>query len=227
MDTALMAALTREQIDAEHYVGRYARGTLSEQEAEQFEEFCLLHPELVQDVLADRVMRRGLKSIDVRGADDNRRIVWRNLAIAASVLAFALVIGWQFWTAASSTGPLFASSSPHLPAEIRGSIAGPFAIVRERRAGVQTLKIPAGAAAVEVTLEPLSSAGAARYLVSLEEFDDDRWVPRGQIELAPPSGSAAKGIPVVIDLREVRGPRLRLTLSGMDGATDAFELHLE
>jgi hypothetical protein len=221
-----MAALTREQIDAEHYVARYARGTLSEQESEQFEEFCLLHPELVQDVKTDRVMRRGLESTDTHEASAQGRFAWRNLAIAASVLAFAVLIGWQFWRVDSSTSSLFAAASPDLPAAIRERIAGPFAVVRERSAAIQTLKIPAGAAAVKLTLEPQTSAGTERYLITLEESVDARWVSRDQIEIAPPSGGNAEEIPVVIDLRNVRGSDIRLTLS-TTGGSDAYELRLE
>lgn len=222
-----MAALTREQIDAEHYVARYARGSLSEQEAEDFEEYCLLHPDLVQEVRADRAMRRGLRALGPSTQGVSHAHQWRNYSIAATVLAFALLIGWQFRPAHTPSTALYAATAQSLPASLRAELAGPFAVVRERGSAVQTLTMPVGAVGVELTLEPQLTAGAERFRVTLEEFIDDRLEPRGQIELAPAASSAADGVRVVIDLREVRSSRLRLTLTREDGAADVFELRIE
>jgi hypothetical protein len=220
-----MAALTRETIDAEHYVARYARGALNEEEAERFEEFCLLHPGLVQDVHVDREMRRALRAIDARDRGKGRRMEWRPLALAASVLLVAVIIGWPFWHSGSSAGALFADSKA-LPAALREHRVGPFALARERGA-VQSLQFAAGATSLGVEVELPADAGTIRYRLTLEEWSEDGWVPRGQIE--PSLGLANDGhvVPVVIDLREVHGPRLRLVCSGPNGFADAFEFRLD
>jgi hypothetical protein len=220
-----MAALTRETIDAEHYVARYARGALSEQEAERFEEFCLLHPGLVQDVHVDRQMRRALREIDARDRGKGRRIEWRPLALAASALLVAVMLSWPFWHSDSAGGALFADSKA-LPAALRERLVGPFALARERGA-VQNLQYAAGATSLGVGIELPIDAGTTSYRVALEEWSENGWVPRGQIETSLASANDGHVVPVVIDLREVRGPRLRLVLSGPNGFADAFEFRLD
>jgi hypothetical protein len=218
-----MAELTREIIDSEHYVARYARGSLSEQEAERFEEFCLLHPELVPDVRVDREMRRALRAIDARVSGKGRRLDWRTLAIAASVILVAVVIGWKFWRSDEAPGALYAVSA-NLPATLREDVAGPFVVLRQRGGGVQTLHVPAGATALRLDLELPADHGPGQRHLALEESVGDDWLLRGQMELA--AHSAHWVVPLVIDLRAARGSRMRLVLSGPDGGNDAFDLRL-
>jgi anti-sigma factor RsiW len=222
-----MSALTRERIDAEQYVARYARGTLSAEEAAAFEEFCVLHPELVQDVRVDRAMRRGIRAIDPSASSAPPTHAWRRFAMAAALTAVAIAIGWLFLPATSPSTALYVAASRTLPEAVRGQLAGPFAVVRERGAAVQTIAVPASAVGIELEVEPQASAGAKLLLVVLEEHVDDRMERRGQLELAPDAGSNIQGVSLVVDLREVRGSRLRLTLTREDGAADVFELRIE
>jgi hypothetical protein len=221
-----VAELTRERIDAEHFVARYSRGSLNEQEAEQFEEYCLLRPDVVRDVGADRALRHALKSIHSRDAGRSRRVKWRQLAIAASLVVVAVAIGWQFRPVAGPTGALYATTR-ELPADLREHFAGPFAVVRSRGGNVQTLAIPAGAISARLEIELPRVPASAGTQLALEELVGESWVARGRIEVDPAATAASSAIPVVIDLRVVRGPRVRLTLLGAGGASDAFELQLE
>lgn len=220
-----MATLNRERIDAEHFVARYAQGTLGEADAEAFEEFCLLNPELAEDVGADRALIEAMRAIEAARRPRFSRTA--GYALAAGIVV--AVIGLGFWFGSKGSGTqrdALYRAGIALPVDASSHVAPPRRVVLLRDGAALPLDVPADATALPLEIEPAITRGAPRVRVSLAEETDGRWDTRGTIdEVGVPPGEEA-AVDVTIDLTKLTSTHLRVTLKSDDGRTDEFELRI-
>lgn len=232
-----MASLTREIVDAEHYVARYAQGRLSGSELEAFEEYCLLHPEIVAEVNTDRALISGVKELNAAGEliaplarqRARSRLALRNLAMAASVAALA-VIAWQ-WLGKGSAGvpySLYAATSD-MPALLsQQKLTEPFRLVRTRNSNVPQIELAIGIALVQLELTPSDTAGASEYQVTLQSESGGKWTERATLSRVASDRNDPDVVRVFLDVGAAEKAHLRLTLNaaGKPEPADVYELRL-
>jgi len=218
-----MAILTRERVDAEHFVARYAQGTLNDSELESFEEFCVLHPEFAEQVGTDRVLIDGMRGIDsVRRPRAPRPLIY---ALAAGFALAAIGLAFWFRQGGGATGALYAAGVT-LPVTTSAHLASPHRVVLLRDGSALALTVPADATALPLKIEPAVTRDAGKLRVTLAEEVDGRWNVRGMVDgvLATPGEEAA--VDVTIDLTKLTSAHLRVTMETEDGKADEFELRI-
>ena len=221
--TEIVASLNRQTIDAEHYVARYVLGRLSDFERDAFEEFCLLNPDVAEQVATDRAMRDGLRSLDARPARP-RIAKWVRYSIAAGLVA-AFAIGFSRYgmhDSSGSPGRLFADSTS-LPKALASPTGEGFRLVGIRNRQTPTLILGRETGAVRVLVTPAAAATAASWSVTLQQEDGDGWRAIGS--LSEVSANEDGDLSLLIDVRDVADTRLRITLQG-SGATERFEFRV-
>ena len=220
-----MAELTRERVDAEHYVARYAQGRLSASEQEAFEDFCLMHSEFAEQVGTDRVLIDGMRAIDaVRKPRASRTWVYA-LAASLAIAAFGLAF-WQRSGDSSPAGILYGAHAT-LPSSAASRIAKAQRVVLLRDGGVLTLTVPADATAVPLTIEPAATRGASSLRVTLAEQEvDGSWTPRGTLDSVEVESGEEAAVDVFVDLTKLTSARLRVTMETDGGKSDKFELRI-
>jgi hypothetical protein len=235
LDTEDMASLTRETIDAEHYVARYAQGRLSGSELEAFEEYCLLHPEMIPEVSADRALIRGAKALSASGelaaplAGRKTRLspALRNFAMAASVAALA-ILAWQWLGKGSADSPysLYAAASD-VPALLsQQHLAEPFRLVRTRNSTVPQIELPPGISLVQIELTPSDTAGASEYQVSLQSESGGQLTERATLARVVSDPDDPDVVKVFLEVGAVERAHLYLTLNAPGKPADVYELRL-
>ena len=230
-----MASLTREVIDAEHYVARYAQGRLSGSELEAFEEYCLLHPEMVAEVAADRALIRGARELSASGeltaplARQRKRLppALRNLAMAASVAALA-VIAWQWFgkRPADLAYSLYATFSDIPGPRSQQSIGNAFRLVRTRNSNVPQIELASGVAVVQLELTPSNTAGASEYQVSLQSESEGQLTERAMLARVTPDPADPDVVRVFLDVGAVAKAHVYLTLNAAGKPADVYELRI-
>jgi hypothetical protein len=213
-----MAELTRARIDAEHFVARYAQNRLEGADLEAFEEYCLLHPEVAEQVQTDRAMRDGLHAIEPR-----RSSRWPVYALAASVAVMAVgAVVWKMLDTWKDDGGLYAITDT-LPASAR--LSDPLRVVRVRDESAQVLAVGAAVSAVSLEIETANTRGAATLDVTLAEERGGEWFERGErknVAVDPARGT----VRVVVNLEELEGSHWRIQLKGPDKSDD-FHVRVE
>jgi hypothetical protein len=209
-----MAELTRAKIDEGHYVARYAQGRLEGTELEAFEEYCLLHPEVAEQVQTDRTLLAGLRSLEPKRS---RR--WPAYALAAGIAVItAGMIVWKMLDTERDTGALYAITD-RLPASLQ--ISQPLRVVRVRDTSAQVLPVANAITAVSLEIEPANTIGAAMLDVTLEEERGGEWLVRGarkNVAVDPDRGT----VRIVVDLRKIDGTHLHIHLKGADKSDDFY-----
>lgn len=221
-----MVGLNREIIDAEHYVARYVRDGLRVDEREAFEEYCLLHPNVVEQVATDRVLLRGMQALEKEKEDAADLGGWTRYRMAASIAVMVAVVGiWGFLQfGAPAPNALFAMSDT-LPTRLEQRLtAEPLRVVLQRGAPVPIAKTP-GQEAMRLDVVLDSRDEAREYSVSLIEYTQHGEVERGRAIQAPRIIDDEKILPVVLDLSAVEGRRLRLDVKS-EGSKQTFELRV-
>jgi hypothetical protein len=216
-----MVELTRASIDEGHYVARYAQGRLEGAELEAFEEYCLLHPDVAEQVRTDRALLVGLRALEPRRRV-NRRPVYALAAGIALVVAAAAV--WTTFSLPADTA-LYALGDA-MPATARQRITNPLRVVRVRDEAAQILPVPADATAAALDIEPAATRGEPLVNVVLDEEIDGQWRQRG--ERTAVAADADDGtIRVVIDLTKLESVHLRVKLRSRGEKSDDFNLRIE
>jgi hypothetical protein len=223
LGASIMAELTRERVDAEHYVARYAQGGLSDSEQEAFEDFCVLHPEFAEQVGTDRVLIAAMRAIDsARKPRASRPLVY---ALAAGVVLAVSGLAFWFHQDSGADGALYAAGAT-LPMSTSAHLASPHRVVLLRDGSVLTLTVPADATALPLKIEPAVTRDATDLHVTLAEEVDGRWNVRGTIEGVRVTPGEEAAVDVTVDLTKLTSAHLRVTLETDDGRTDEFELRI-
>jgi hypothetical protein len=216
-----MVELTRTSIDEGHYVARYAQGRLEGAELEAFEEYCLLHPEVAEQVQTDRALLLGLQALEPK-----RQVTRRPIYALAAGIAL-VVAGAVLWT--TVRGPadtaLYALGDA-LPAEATRRITNPLRVVRVRDETAQTLTVPMDATAAALDIEPAATHGEPVVDVVLDEEVEGKWRTRGN-RAAVASNPDDGTVQVVIDLTKLESVHLRVKLRGRGEKSDDFYLRIE
>ncbi len=209
-----MAELTRAKIDEGHYVARYAQGRLEGAELEAFEEYCLLHPDIAEQVQTDRTLLAGLRSLEPQ-----RPRRWPAYALAAGVAVIAVgLIVWKMLDTGGNTGALYAITDS-LPESLQ--LSEPLRVVRVRDASAQVLPVGNAVTAVSLEIEAANTIGAATLDVTLEEERGGEWFERGARQNV--AVDTARGtVRVVVDLRKIDGTHLHIRLKGADKSDDFY-----
>jgi hypothetical protein len=213
-----MAELTRERIDAEHFVARYAQGKLAGLDLEAFEEYCLLHPEIAEQVQTDRALIEGLRVVE-----PGQSSRWPIYALAAGVAVIA--VGLAVWTAVGNRdapGALYAISDA-LPTH--GQLSDSLRVVRVRDEAAQVLPIGADVTAVSLEIEPSNTRGVSSLDVTLEVEHAGEWTQRGarsNIAVDPDRET----VRIVVDISNIESTHWHIHLKG-GGKADDFYLRLE
>jgi hypothetical protein len=220
-----MAPLTRATIDAEHYVTRYTQGRLNEAELEAFEEYCLLHPELVEQVQTDRMLLSGLQSQPPpRARRFSHPLVFR---LAASILIAVFGIAfWRMSLSPSATSAFLYRASDPLPAMLAQNVGKQRRLVGVRDDAARTISVDLNARALPLSIEPARTAGAAEYRVGLAEEIDGKWRELSQLEHVIAEGRDVAAVVVILDLTRLSSPHLRITLSAAGKESDEFTFHV-
>ena len=213
-----MAQLTREIVDAEHYVARYARGGLTEQEREAFEEFCLMNPEVAREVGTDRVLLAGLAQAQPPRA---WRSSWANLALAAGLVALALALG--VWLSNRQPGALqlyagTASAEQQPVARLTVMVLRDPRPLRVELTGEQRF--------VELRIYPNVVSADHQYSVRVSgdvEGRGDETASPIQVSGQPEDDDA---ITLVVGVQGRQDARLKIQLSGSHGNAGEFEVQL-
>lgn len=229
-----MASLTRETIDAAHYVARYAQGRLSDSELEAFEEYCLLHPELVAEVKADRVLIGGIKALSASGelvapslqSRQRRQPALRYLAMAASIAALAFV-AWRWLVPTTDAALSLYATARDVPSAIAGHELGePFRLVRTRDSNVPQIDLATDTALVQLELTPSDTAGASHYEVSLQSESDGHLTPRASLARVMPDPLDPDVVRLFLDVRGIDKARVRVELKAEGRPTDVYEIRI-
>jgi hypothetical protein len=216
-----MAQLTRAIIDAEHFVARYARGSLSEPEREAFEQYCVLHPEVAEQVATDRAMFEGLRAMERKRARPRRPLIHYALAAGVAALALAASI-WSFYGGGTEAAAMYAAAED-LPALLRERVSTPLRVVAQR-GGALRLEAPPGhdVLKLEIVVDG-ASAGVAD--VSVIEYAPDGEMHRGKLRTPVELRDGEPLISILLDTSTLRGDRLRIDVSA-PGAAQAYELRV-
>jgi len=153
---------------SQHLIQQYVAGKLAEAEAEAFEEYCLMNPEVARQVEFEQRLKSGIAQVS-RGntaefvrSDSGR--MWK-LAAAASVLLFVAANGFLWQRLRNSEAHILAS----VAAQPRpGVLSMRLALVR----GADSLpQLPDGLVRVEIAglFDP-----ASRYSIALDRLRKDR-----------------------------------------------------
>jgi hypothetical protein len=219
-----MAGLNREIIDTEHYVARYVRDALRVDEREAFEEFCVLHPEIAEQVATDRVMLRGMQALEKEQQVDASS--WTRYRLAASIAMVLAVVGvWGFLQfGAPAPNALFAIVDT-VPARLESRLsAEPLRVVLQRGAPFRLQPAPGrDALRLDVVLD--SADTSPQFTVALIEYTQHGEIERGRTTQTPRMIDDERILPVVIDLSAVEGRRLRLDVKSQSGKQQ-FELRV-
>jgi hypothetical protein len=219
-----MAALTPAIIDEKHYVARYARGGLSDAEREAFEEYCLLHPEVAEQVATDRALLRGMRGLPPSRASHPLRR-WMSYPLAAGIVVAAIALGTLAYrhSTSSITSALYAYGNA-IPGNVGKRIAAPQRVVLERGKPVELEGHgELNALRLEVILDP--SITGTEFRVELVEYTPQGELRHGFVSQRPQMVDGERVLPLVVDLAVVRSNRLRLDVQS-DGAEQSFELRV-
>lgn len=209
-----MAALNRHIIDSEHYVARYARGSLTAAESECFEEYCVLHPEVAEQVSTDRALLAGLRAQESGVPVERPR--WQ-FALAAGIAALVIAVGAAFYGSSTPAQALYASdgSAAALPA-IR---------VVQQRGAVQ--EIHSSQERTRLLLHAVMPAGTAAsdFAVTLVERTSPSEISHGPLTVTAQLIDGELILPVVVDAAALRSTSLRLDVEGA-GTRLSFDLRV-
>ena len=219
-----MAGLNREIVESEHYVARYVRDGLRVDEREAFEDYCVLHPEVAEQVATDRVLLRGMQVLEKEDAVDAGG--WTRYRLAASIAVVVAMVGiWGFLQFGAPAPNALYAMSDTLPTRLEHRLsAEPLRVVLQRGAPVPLERIPGrDALRLDVVLD--SRDTALEYNVALIEYTQHGEVERGRATQAPRTLDDERVLPVVVDLTAVEGRRLRLDVKA-EGSKQTFELRV-
>jgi hypothetical protein len=125
--------MDKQQIVREQLVARYVAGQLDGQEREEFEAYCIAHPEIGSELELERRLREGMKAAARRGwievgLPKNAWHRWAPTAVAASIASVA-AIGGAAWLARESPfrAQALVDTRAHLDAH-RGAAAEAFIV---------------------------------------------------------------------------------------------------
>lgn len=218
-----MVGLTREIIDSEHYVARYVRDGLRVDEREAFEEYCLLHPDVVEQVATDRVLLRGMQALEKEETVDASS--WVRYRLAASIAVVVAIVGiWGFLQFGAPAPNALYALSDMLPTKLEARLSEPLRVVLQRGAPVNLDPAPGqNAMRLDVVLD--SRDAAKEYTVSLIEYTQHGEVERGRTTQIARTIDDEPILPVVVDLTAVEGRRLRLDVKS-ERSRQTFELRV-
>lgn len=219
-----MAGLNREIVDSEHYVARYVRDGLRVDEREAFEEYCVIHPDVAEQVATDRVLLRGMQGLEKEDAVDAGG--WTRYRLAASIAVLVAMVGiWGFLQFSAPAPNALYAMSDALPTRLGQRLsAEPLRVVLQRGAPVP-LERTAGHEALRLDVVLDTRDTAREYSVALVEYTQHGEVERGRATQVPRTVDDERILPVVVDLTAVEGRRLRLDVKS-EGSKQTFELRV-
>ena len=219
-----MAALTREVVDSEHFVARYARGGLSEAEREAFEEYCLLHPDIAEQVATDRTLLAGLRELETRPVRRINRPAFR-YSLAAGVAALVVMVGALAYFRLIAVEPIaLYASLEDLPAGIQTTTLGRGRIAMTRSAQPTVFAVAPSVQVLQVDFDPGLST-AIDFEFRLIEHTAGGDVVLGQVRQSLQDSDQGRVAPLVIALGKAREPRLRLEVQ-FDGTSESYEFRV-
>jgi hypothetical protein len=219
-----MAPLTRTEIDSEHYVARYARGGLTDSQREAFEEYCLLHPEVAEQVATDRALISGLRDIEARPATRAPRPVFR-YALAAGVAALFVMAGTLAYLNLFASAPIsLLAAASDLPARIQSAPSSRVRITMTRGSRPIELSVAPSVRTLQLAFDP-GLSGATQFDFTLVEHTAGGDVERGRVRQSLQEVDGEAVAPLVIDLGTSRESNLRLDVVHGD-ARESFELRV-
>ena len=216
-------ALTRKHIEDEHLVARYARGSLSEQQREAFEDYCVLHPDVAEQVSTDRALIAGM-----RGLQDGSRVEARakptwNWAMAASIVAILLVAGAWFSFRAGSGAVLYATNDRALHS-MAARLGEPMRVVQTRGTGmVLGVSPPRDVLELHIVLSSPPAPGAMTVTLTQQTPDGD--VVQGPLNVSPAQLDGEWIVSVALDTSALTGNNLRLDVD-QNGARESFRVRV-
>jgi hypothetical protein len=213
-----MAEVSRSRIDSDQYVARYVLGRLSESEREAFEEFCLLHPDVAEQVATERAFRHGMKVVEM--PPQSARPRWPKWALAAGVGAvLAAGIAWLAGGDALHPQRLMVQTG------VAGEPAAPvLRLVRVRGSYLPTATLAGEADILRIVIAPGESAGPPPWTAELARNDGDAWRPAG--ELPGLKANSARELELLVDVSDFGNEHLQLTLRSASGQSEVFGFRL-
>ncbi len=219
-----MAGLNREIVDIGHYVVRYVRDGLRVDEREAFEDYCLLHPEVAEQVATDRVLLRGMQALEKEDMDRDAG-GWTRYRLAASIAVVVAMVGiWGFLQFGAPAPNALYAKIDTVPTRLASRLSEPLRVVQQRGAPVLLVKAP-GREALQLDVVLDMSDTAPEFTVSLIEYTQHGEVERGRTTQAPRAIDDERVLPVVLDLTAVEGRRLRLDVKSASSRQN-FELRV-
>jgi hypothetical protein len=218
-----MVELTRDIIDAEHYVARYVRGGLSAAQREAFEDFCVMNPDVAAQVDTDRALLTGLRGLDPKPYMARSRPVWRYAMAACVALILVAIgtIGYRELTTEASLG-LHADAKELQPLAL-AHLSAAFVISPVRGARAIEIRVPDDVRALQLNFDP-GVHDATEFDFKLFEHTESGAADRGQLRVSR-QVHGDRIVPLFIELGEEREPRLRLDVL-IAGAHESFELRV-
>ncbi len=218
-----MAELNRELVETEHYVARYVRDGLRVDEREAFEDYCLLHPDLAEQVATDRVLLRGMQALEKEEMVDTGG--WTRYRLAASIAVIVAMVGiWGFLQFAAPAPNALYAMTDTLPTRLESRLSETLRVVQQRGAPVPLVKTPGHEALrLDVVLDVNDTA--PEFTVVLIELTQHGEIERGRATQSPRMVDDERVLPVVLDLSAVEGRRLRLDVKSAS-SRQFFELRV-
>ncbi|HET9865265.1 MAG TPA: hypothetical protein VFP37_17620 [Steroidobacteraceae bacterium] len=166
---------------------RYLAGQMSAGETAEFETEMLEHPETLEDVALLRRMKSGLASLRRNGELDHllrtRRATRRGyLALAASLVVAAGIIGWQLFDRPGAAAPVFSARQELFAERIGASPPDELLLVRNRSAALPALELPGSSRVVLLRVVTGGSGSAAAFDLELVRASPAPQVSLGRVE---------------------------------------------
>jgi hypothetical protein len=217
-----MAALTRETIDQEHLVARYARGSLSEQEREAFEDYCVLHPEVAEQVKTDRALIEGMRELEGESRVEPKVSLVRYWAMAAGIAA-AIAIGT--WLAFNPQGNVALYAANGRESESLASRLSEPMRLAQQRGTVVILSVTPVRNVLEVQIVTSNPPSPAPASVTLVELTDQGERVLNTVNVLPSQRDGEWVLNVLIDTQSLSASNLRLDVEH-GGARESFRVRV-
>jgi hypothetical protein len=219
-----MVELTRDIIDTEHYVVRYVRGGLSEQQREAFEDFCVLHPDVAAQVDTDRALLAGLRGLDHKPVPARIRPAWQ-YAMAAGIAVVLVAVGAISYRESMSGTPLaLRADASELAPRARSALSKAFVISPTRGGRTIEVRVADDVRVLRLDFEP-GLHQAAEFDFKLIEHMENGDVDHGSMRLPARQVDGERTVPLLIEIGAKREPRMRLEVTSAE-FQESFELRV-
>lgn len=216
--------MTRELVDSGHFVARYARGGLSEAELEAFEEYCLLHPEVAEQVATDSALLVGMRELKKHRAPRAARPMF-HYAMAAGIAALVVMAGTLAWFKFAAAEPIaLYASLEGLPADIQTAALSRGRIAMTRGGRPTVFAVAPSVRVLQVDFDP-GLSNATEFEFTLVEHTASGEVVLGHVKQALQETDRGRVAPLVINLGNAREPRLRLDVES-GGSIESYEFRV-